>query len=284
MQTPDHEDFFHYKRQIAQKFDRAALTYDAYADFQRLVLDRLICHQPSLPSARADIVLDVGAGTGQALPRLARLLSPRLSIALDLSSLMLTKASTNLAKQGDDHSFSFVCADAEALPFADKSIDVIFSSLAMQWCLNPSMLFSELYRVTKPGGYLVFSTLCEGSMPEIEASWKGVDQAPHINQYPSFDVLLEQVSHCHWQTHAAELVTVPMWFESPESAIHSLKKVGASLVVSTQKNQMSPSKWKVFIKQYEQLRESAGIPLRYQVAFVVLQKPVLNRCLVESDQ
>ncbi|REG82921.1 malonyl-ACP O-methyltransferase BioC [Marinomonas pollencensis] len=266
MQTPnDSEKLFHYKRQVAQRFDRAALTYDAYADFQRLVLDRLFSHLPS--SYCADTVLDVGTGTGQALPTLLETHSPSLLVAFDLSLQMLEQAGESAQP------VALVCGDAEALPFAEAGFDLLFSSLAMQWCLQPEALFAELYRVTKPGGYLVFSTLCEGSMPEISKAWQGIDHAPHVNHYPSFNDLLKQLGTSPWQTVNAELETVPMWFESPEEAIYSLKKVGASLVVSNQKNAISPSKWKAFIQQYEQLRENSGIPLRYQVAFVVLQKP-----------
>ncbi|MGB3386029.1 MAG: malonyl-ACP O-methyltransferase BioC [Marinomonas sp.] len=270
----DGEDSFHYKRQVAQRFDRAALTYDAYADFQRVVLDRLFRH---LPCSHANAVLDVGTGTGQALATLSQTLSPFLFMALDLSFQMLETARTSNhlltdlpSQQG---ALSFVCGDAESLPFSDNAFDLLFSSLAMQWCLQPKTLFSELYRATAPGGYLVFSTLCEGSMPEIEQAWQGIDNAPHVNQYPRLEALLAQVTECHWQIQHSELATVPMWFSAPEDAIHSLKKVGASLVVNKQNNSMSPSKWKTFIKQYEQLREKRGIPLRYQVAFVVLQKP-----------
>lgn len=276
MQTPnDGEDFFHYKRQVAQRFDRAALTYDAYADFQRVVLDRLFTHLPY--SNCADAVLDVGTGTGQALSKLSDAYSPSLLVAFDLSLQMLEQANLSLQPaalaSSPDQPLALVCGDAEALPFAEASFDVLFSSLAMQWCLQPAVLFAELYRVTKPGGYLIFSTLCEGSMPEIERAWQGIDHAPHVNSYPNFETLLSQVRESRWQPLNAELLTVPMWFESPEEAVYSLKKVGASLVVSDQKNTISPSKWKTFIQHYEQLRESAGIPLRYQVAFVVLQKP-----------
>lgn len=275
MQTPnDGEDSFHYKRQVAQRFDRAALTYNAYADFQRLVLDRLFGHLPSSP---ADQILDLGTGTGQALATLSDTFSPASLVALDLSFQMLETASRPnglpLDSSHPQGAHSFVCADAESLPFADGVFDLLFSSLAMQWCLQPKTLFSELFRVTKPGGYVVFSTLCEGSMPEIERAWQGIDSAPHVNQYPAFNTVLEQATECQWQTRDAELATVPMWFTSPEEAIHSLKKVGASLVINKKNSGMSPSKWKTFMKQYEQLRESAGIPLRYQVAFVVLQKP-----------
>lgn len=256
---------FHYKRQVAQRFDRAASTYDSYAEFQRVVLERLT---PLIPCRSVESVLDLGTGTGQALSYLSSL-QPTLSVGLDLSMQMLEKA-----RQTSSSTTAFICADAESLPFADQVFELTFSSLAMQWCLNAQALFSELFRVTKPGGFLVFSTLCKGSMPEIEKAWQGIDDAPHINQYRDLAELDDYLVGSRWKIVSSQLATVPMWFKSPEDAIDSLKKVGASLVVAGQNKAMPISKWKTFIRQYEQQRESAGVPLRYQVAFVVVQKPM----------
>jgi malonyl-CoA O-methyltransferase len=65
-----------------------------------------------------------------------------------------------------------------------------------------------------------------------------------------------------------------MWFDSPESAIYSLKKVGASLIASDGDQSVSPSKWKAFLLEYEKQRNEFGIPLSYQVSFVVAQRPI----------
>lgn len=53
----------------------------------------------------------------------------------------------------------YVCGDMDALPFADASFDWVFSNLAIQWCQHLPHALSELYRVTKPGGVVGFTTL-----------------------------------------------------------------------------------------------------------------------------
>ena len=65
-----------------------------------------------------------------------------------------------------------------------------------------------------------------------------------------------------------------MWFDSPEAAVASLKKVGASLISTEKPQAISPSTWKAFLQQYEKQRQVKGIPLSYQVAFVVARKRV----------
>lgn len=257
-----------YKRLLAKRFDRASRTYDSYADFQKIVLDRLLA---MLPLKQADVVLDLGTGTGQALGILSEQLNPTCNIALDLSPQMLAMASERFSILQNTH---YVCADAEQLPLHDSSCDLVFSSLAIQWCLSPLDLFKELYRVTKPGGYVVFSTLSHGSMPEVSKAWRGLDSKEHVHQYMTSSALVNCVEASELNLLSSQLSDILMWFDSPESAIYSLKKVGASLIASDGDKPISPSKWKAFLYEYEKQRNKFGVPLSYQVLFVVAQRPI----------
>ena len=257
-----------YKQQLAKRFDRASQSYDSYADFQKIVLDRLLV---MLPLSNADVVLDLGSGTGQALGILSKQLNPKCNIALDLSPQMLAVASERFSSLQNTH---YVCADAERLPLQDRSCDLVFSSLAIQWCLSPLDLFKELYRVTKPGGYVVFSTLSQGSMPEISKAWLGLDNKEHVHQYMTSDALLACIHTSELNLLSSQLSDIHMWFDSPENAIYSLKKVGASLIASDGDQPISPNKWKAFMYEYKKQRNEFGIPLSYQVSFVVAQRPI----------
>lgn len=257
-----------YKRQLAKRFDRAASLYDTYADFQRIVLKKLLSQ---LPVESADSVLDLGTGTGQALEQLTSRLTPASCIALDLSLQMLGVASTRFSHSQNVH---YVCSDAEALPFSVNAFDCIFSSLAVQWCLQPRKLFNELYRVTKPGGFMVFSTLLEGSMPEVDRAWLSLGEQKRVHEYMSEASLLDCLASSGFERISSEESCISMVFETAESAIHSLKKVGASLISPNLHAPLSPAKWKAFLRQYESQRGSEGVPLSYQVAFVVARKPI----------
>ncbi|MBJ7536813.1 malonyl-ACP O-methyltransferase BioC [Marinomonas transparens] len=265
--TPD-TPLFDYKQRVAKRFDRASHSYDAYAHFQKKVLGRLV---GLLPVEKASSIVDLGAGTGKALNVLSEKLNPDHCVVLDLSCQMLAVARTKAPKTLNA---TYVCADAEALPFANESFDLIFSSLAIQWCLTPEALFKELNRVVKPGGYVVFSTLSQNSMPEIRRAWQGLDDDEHHHHYIAHDSLLAVISQCGFTASYSELTNMVMWFDSPEDAIYSLKKVGASFISPSPRGAVSASKWRAFLDQYEHQRGECGIPLSYQVAFVVMQKPL----------
>jgi malonyl-CoA O-methyltransferase len=251
-----------YKQEVAKSFNRAASTYDDFSQFQANVLMRLVGMSPAIKS---NISLDLGCGTGNAAAFLGPI-SQNL-IHLDLSENMLKKAQKKSPKSGS------VCADAEALPFQGTIFDLVFSSLSIQWCENLDAIGSEIERVLKPGGHFVVSTLSQDSMPELAHCWQQVDGHTHINHYPSYEALISQIRVAGLQLEKSRCEPLTMWFDSAKSAIDSLKKVGASVLVEEdERHVVTPFMWRRFLSEYEKLRTEKGIPLTYQVVYLHLKK------------
>jgi SAM-dependent methyltransferase len=101
---------------------------------------------------RSGVVIDVGCGTGRALPPLREAVGPAGTvIALDLTPEMLDAARPAVQLAGA----TMVIADARALPFADASADAIFAAGLVNHLPDTKEGLSELARVTSPGGLLV---------------------------------------------------------------------------------------------------------------------------------
>jgi SAM-dependent methyltransferase len=101
---------------------------------------------------RNGIVIDVGCGTGRALPPLCEAVGPAGTvIALDMTPEMLAAArpAAQLAAA------MRVVADARALPFPDGSADAIFAAGLVSHLPDTEAGLRELARVTSPGGLLV---------------------------------------------------------------------------------------------------------------------------------
>jgi SAM-dependent methyltransferase len=101
---------------------------------------------------RSGVVIDVGCGTGRALPPLREAVGPAGTvIALDMTPEMLDAArpAVQLAAA------AMVVADARALPFADGSADAIFAAGLVNHLPDTEAGLRELARVTNPGGLLV---------------------------------------------------------------------------------------------------------------------------------
>lgn len=99
-------------------------------------------------------VLDVGCGTGVVAVTAAR--QGATVRGLDLSPVLLADARRN-ADVGAV-SIEFTEGDAEALPYADATFDVVLSQFGHMFAPRPEVVVREMLRVLKPGGRIAFAT------------------------------------------------------------------------------------------------------------------------------
>lgn len=232
------------KAQLARRFGAAARHYDAHARFQQEVglalLERMpdrqvdleltvsgldldaAAHRRCLAGALPEAGLDLGCGTGFFLPHLAGRCH-RLH-GLDLAPGMLAQA----ALRGSGA--QLVCGDAEQLPFADQSLDWVFSSLALQWCERPAQAFAELHRVLKPGGRLLFSTLLSDSLWQLREAWRTVDDSPHVNRFLSLPQLQDAMAAGGFSAPRLESLTWSLAYPELSGLLRDLKGIGASQI------------------------------------------------------
>jgi SAM-dependent methyltransferase len=101
---------------------------------------------------RGGVAVDVGCGTGRALPPLRMAVGPSGAvIALDITPEMLSVARPAATLAGA----SLVLGDARALPFPSGSVDAIFAAGLVNHLPDTQAGLRELARVTRPGGLLV---------------------------------------------------------------------------------------------------------------------------------
>jgi arsenite methyltransferase len=97
-------------------------------------------------------VLDLGSGAGTDSLVAARMVGPGGSVTgIDMTPEMLDKARRSAAEMGAEN-VEFVEGEAEKLPFADASFDVVISNGVIDLIPDKDAVFSELYRVLTPGG------------------------------------------------------------------------------------------------------------------------------------
>jgi len=104
--------------------------------------------------AAGERVLDLACGTGVVAVTAARR-DARVS-GLDLSPVLLAEAQNNAAMAGV--AIDFTEGDAEALPYADASFDVVLSQFGHMFAPRPEVVVAEMLRVLRPGGRIAFST------------------------------------------------------------------------------------------------------------------------------
>lgn len=104
-------------------------------------------------------VLDVACGTGNLAIPAARL--GAVVTGVDIAANLLEQARERAAAEG--LSITFDEGDAEQLPYADASFDVIVTMFGAMFAPRPELVASEFARVLRPGGLLAMANWSPGS-------------------------------------------------------------------------------------------------------------------------
>ncbi len=97
-------------------------------------------------------VLDLGCGAGTDSLVAAQMVGPDGHVVgIDMTPEMLSKAKAAATELGAANA-EFVEAEAERLPFADASFDVVISNGVIDLIPDKDAVFAELHRVLQPGG------------------------------------------------------------------------------------------------------------------------------------
>lgn len=136
---------------VRAAYRRWAGVYDAvFGGVSAFGRRRAVALANHLPGNR---VLEVGVGTGLALPRY---LPGKRITGIDLSAEMLAQARKRVAELGLRNVDALREMDAEATDFAEASFDIAVAMFVASVVPNPRRLLGEMRRVVRPGGTILF--------------------------------------------------------------------------------------------------------------------------------
>jgi len=255
------------RRAVVQAFDRASASYDAAAALQERVRNELLERLAELKLEPAAI-LDLGAGTGHASRALKRRYSKSLVVAADIAPGMLTRAK---AQSRWLRRFERVRADAYSLPFRDRSFDLVFSSLMLQWCDDLDAVFAEVTRVLKPGGVLLFSTFGPGTLAELrEACAASGAAGNHVNHFFDPHALGSALMHAGLDEPVLDVDRIVAGYSDVLTLMRELKAIGAHNVTQGRARGLTGRRrLAAMTLAYEALRRDGTLPATYEVIHAI---------------
>lgn len=257
------------KTKIKQSFAVAAPAYDSFALLQRNVGSSLLQRLETI--AQQNTLVDLGCGTGFLIHELVqqKIVTPVQLIAVDIALPMLQIARSKL---NHNPSVAYLCADAEALPFQQQSVDLVVSNLAFQWCANLEKAFGDIKRIMKPGGYFYFTTFGPRTLHELKSAWQEVDNYTHVNSFVSTAQLTEFLQQAGFNPIELDSKPYISVYESVWDLMAELKQLGARTVMAGCNPQLtSKAAMQRMICAYQQQDENGLIPATFEVITVAVR-------------
>ncbi len=258
------------KRDIACSFSRAAPTYDAAANLQKRVCTQLAA---MLDEERLDprTTLDLGCGTGLSTAELVARYAHADHLGLDLAEGMLVEART----RSDCSGIRWMCADAEHLPLAACSVDLLFSNLSLQWFPDPAAAFAEAARVLTPGGTLCISTLGPRTLYELREAWRQVDGYVHVNRFQEPAETRRIIENAGLACTGFQVRELVMEYARLSGLTRELKAIGAHNLNSGRATGLTGrARLRALEAAYETRRSPDGrLPATYEAVFLRATKP-----------
>ncbi len=252
------------KQRARHSFERAAEHYDEVAVLQREIADRML-ERLDLVKLQPKTVLDLGAGTGYASEALLKRYPKARIIALDFAYPMLRHA----RRRGRwlRHP-SCLCADAERLPLADGSVDLIYSNATLQWCNDLEATFLDCLRVLRPNGLLMFTSFGPDTLHELRSAWSRADGYGHVSTFMDMHDLGDCLVRARFADPVIDAERIVLTYDTVSKLMYDLKTLGAhNATESRARGLTGKSRLSAMTQAYETCRVDGRLPASYEVVY-----------------
>jgi SAM-dependent methyltransferase len=126
-------------------------------------------------------VLDVGCGIGGTCRHLAATFGCH-AIGIDLTEAYCRTAQSLSRRTGFSDATTFAVASALALPIDDEAFEIVWTEHVQMNLADKQAFYSEMWRVLRPGGHLVFNDVFggEAGAPIVPVPWASGPEMNHL--------------------------------------------------------------------------------------------------------
>jgi demethylmenaquinone methyltransferase/2-methoxy-6-polyprenyl-1,4-benzoquinol methylase len=221
---------------VREVFDSVADRYDVMNDLMSGGLHRLWKRFTMDVAALrpGQHMLDVASGSGDLALKALRRVGPEGRVVMsDINARMVARGRDRLRDAGAGANCSFVQASAEALPFPDRSFDVVTIAFGLRNVTDKDRALAEMHRVLRPGGQLLVLEFSRVTVPPLKPLYDAYSfgvlpfmgrlvandadsyryLAESIRMHPDQDTLLEMMegagfSRCRYHNLTGGIVAV----------------------------------------------------------------------------
>ncbi|MFH1328208.1 MAG: arsenite methyltransferase [Candidatus Bathyarchaeota archaeon] len=167
---------------------------------------------------KGETVLDLGSGAGMDVFLAANKVGEKGNvIGVDMTPEMIETARKN-AKQGDYGNVEFRLGEIEDLPVEGNSVDVVISNCVINLSPDKKQVFSEIYRVLRPGGRVMVSDIVlTKELPDFIKKSTGayVGCIAGAMLKPDYLITVDSVGFQEIEIVSETNIPVDVWFSGP---------------------------------------------------------------------
>jgi malonyl-CoA O-methyltransferase len=259
-------------RRLKRSFGRAASGYAEVAVLQREVESRLLEQLDVLDKRVPLRVLDVGSGPGRASGAMKRRWPGSDVIALDLALPMLREVPRQTRWW---RPVRRICAEATQLPLADGTVDVVFSSLCLQWVLDLPAALAEFRRVLRPDGLLLFATFGPETLVELrEAYLQAGERHPPLSPFAAIQPVGDALLAAGFRDPVLERDDFTLTYPDVRTLLGELRAIGANDArVQRPRGLGGKARHAAMVAAYEAFRRDGTLPSRWEVITAMAWAP-----------
>ena len=231
--------------QLPRRLAKTAKTYVQHAVVQREITQRLcqrldyIKHQPAT-------LLDLSLHP-QESEQLLRQRFPKLRyIAATPHLQALQQRKRRLFNKPVS-----VVMPSGVLPFSENSVDFIFMSLTLLWTNDWAELLADCYRVLKPTGLLLFTTLGPDTLKEFRQAFSGIDSAEHVHPFVDMHDIGDVLLKAGFENPVMDLEHIQFRYATLAQLTDDLRFTAAhNLSVRRRRGLLTPRQWQHVRENY----------------------------------
>ncbi|UOF93701.1 MAG: methyltransferase domain-containing protein [Bordetella sp.] len=260
----------HVKKQFNHRGDLSSAQF-LYGEIARRMIDYLkyICIKP-------EILVDAGCGSGNNIQLLLKRYPKSKYIGIDHCSNLLKKAYQNFnscflekfINKFISSKFEFLEKDLANTQLPEKSIDLIWSNLALHWHSNPSQVFSEWKRILRANGLIIFSVFGPETLREIRKAIDYGNLETNTNFFIDMHNFGDLLTRVGLFNPVLSQETLTLTYKYPEQLVKDIYLLGGNSIQNRRKNLVGRSWLKRLYSSLESQRNTSDvIPLTIEVTY-----------------
>ena len=266
----------------------------AGTDFLRREIAGRMREKLELVKIQPACVLDAGCGAGADLPELQRSYPEALVIGLDASLAMLRSGeqARGSARQvlgrflsrltpaalRPEPAPALISGDFANLPLAARSVDLIWSNLALHWHPQPHALFAEWRRVLRTEGLLMFSCFGPDTLTEVRVAFAEADPFPHTLQFVDMHDFGDMLIENGFSTPVMDMEKLTLTYEHPQALLEDVRALGGNPLDNRLRGLTGRGRYQRLLEALEKQRRPDGrLHLTIEVVYGHAFKPVPSK-------